>query len=1147
MRIPWGVGWRGAYGWVVEFRVLGPLEVYSGDILVHVGGVKQRSILALLIANQGRAVSADRIVDEVYGEDAAAGVRRSVQTIVSMLRRDLGDVVVGTGDGYRFDAPRDTVDVYRFEDGVAAGLDHFGDNPSRASSLLDEALGLWRGDPYGDVDGRSVFQPEITRLARLRSAALEGRVEADLACGRHREVVVEVEALVAEYPLRERLWGLWMLALYRVGRQADALAAYQQLRSVLGEQLGLEPSTELRELEEQILLQDPALDLVAATAHNLPALLTSFVGRRLELIELGELLTETRLVTLTGAGGSGKTRLAIELGRQVLDGYPDGVWFVDLRGVDGSGVAPLITSTLGVITSGDTPIVDQLVDALSGRRLLLVLDNCEHVLDVVAPLVERVVSREGQMRVLATSREPLGVPGESVMPVHPLPLPESVKLEQGAVSDAVVLFTERAGSAQPGFALEEHTDAVLEICRSVDGLPLALELAAARLFVFSPEELAVRLDDQLATLRSSQRAGDLRHATIETTIAWSWELLDDAERALAGRLSVFQGTWSLDAAEAICGFEPISRNQVADLTGSLVAKSLVVVDDVAAGSTRYRLLEPIRQYVTRQLSDQATELLKSRCIDYWSTTLAKVYDLDSPVAVRAHEQGRALEPDQANLTAAVEWALAADRFNDAMVIFASPFGDLLMLQGTAFESVTRWTDTALLHRDALSPGPLVWTLEVAGSIAGAVSSNEAWLGYATLGIECARSAEERLWFELLAAVATNKLEGHTAATDAMFDRVIGQTDDPGMRASALLAKAKFGPPMQAWTLVEQAMDLSPIDSLGFYDEITACTRILDTAGDSGHYDIATQMAERALELSRHSRWVFVETQSAAALVWLYAARGRLDEAAALIAEMVPIARRILGPTMSRPLIPWRAASIARQQGRFDEARSYVEESLRAAVQAGVGVWREAMPLYAIRESALISRDEGDLDQAQDIVGDALQRLEDFDHVSLGPWIRAELLTTRASVALRGSDPHGALEDLRGVLAEPENLSHAVALIAVDLTAIALAQQGRAKHAARLFGVVDQERERTGLVVRPPDEPLRGSAIHDTRSILGHDWDSAVAEGRIMTLDEAVVHASNETNAGRKSQSDTEQKAEAAAAHTKRGITRTPQDRRRSRP
>ena len=1095
----------------MEFRVLGPIEVYSDDGLVHVGGVKQRSILAFLIANHGLTVSADRIVDEVYGEDAASSARRSVQTIVSMLRRDLGDVIVGTGGGYRFDAPRGTVDACRFEDDVSAGLGLLDKDPSQASSLLADALGMWRGDAYGGVDGRGVFEPEIARLTELRFAALEARVEADLTCGRHRQVVAEAEALVAEHPLRERLWALWMLSLYRVGRQADALAAYQQLRTVLGEQLGLEPSTELRDLEEQILLQDPALALVPAVPHSLPAPLTSFVGRRLELIELGERLAETRLVTLTGAGGSGKTRLAVELARQLLDDYPDGAWFVDLRGIDASGAAPLIASTLGVIASGDTPIADQLVDALAPRGLLLVLDNCEHVLDVVAPLAERLTSRDGHVRVLATSRESLGVPGESMMPVHPLPLPESVEVEQVAVSDAVALFVERAGSAHPGFVLEEHIDPVFEICRAVEGLPLALELAAARLTVFSPEELADRLDDQLAILRSSQRAGDLRHATIETTIAWSWELLDDAERALLRRLSVFHGTWSLDAAEGICEFEPIGQGEVVDLVASLVARSLVMVDSATGGTTRYRLLEPIRQYAARELDDQATERLRCRFIDYWSTTLAASYDTGGRVTLRNHEPALSLEVDQADATAAVEWALATERFEDAMAILASPFGDLLLLQGSASEPVSRWTDLALEHRESISPGALLWALEVAGGIACSVSDNETWLGHAMLGIKNARSTDERHWFELDAALATDRLGRHDEAAK-MLDRVVSQADDPGVTASALLAQAEREVPQQAWSLTERAMEISPIDSLATWTEESAAWAIGKAAADSGRYDVAAQMEERSAELSRRYGWRMQECHATAVLSRVYAARGRLDEAATLIAEAMPAARRILGPNFTALVVLLRAADIARLRGDLSKARGYVEEARRSVERQDIQAQGMVAATY---QAALIARDDQDQANARKLLDNLIRTFvvsgQASERVSL-----SQVHIARASVELRRSDPIRALEDLGEVLTESRQLSHLDMVDAVDLVAIAFAQQGRAKLAARLKGAIDHERDKSGLAVHPPDESLRDLWMRHAQSILIDDWDAAVERGRAMALEEAVEVATTEAHSSRES-------------------------------
>jgi len=1088
--------------------VLGPIEVYSDDEPVHVGGVKQRSILALLIASHGLVVSADRVVDEIYGEDAAVGVRRSVQTIISMLRRDLGDVIVGTGDGYRFDAARDTVDVCRFEDGVAEGLALVGSDARQASSIFDEALGLWRGDPYSDVDGRGVFQTEIARLSELRFTALEARAEADLACGRHREVVAELEALVAEYPLRERLWSWLMLALYRTGRQADALATYQQLRTVLGEKLGLEPSTELRELEDQILLQDPALDLVPMVPHNLPASLTSFVGRDLELIELGELLSESRLVTLTGAGGSGKTRLAVEFGRQILDEYLDGVWLVDLRGIDAEGVAPLIVSTLGLVVSGGRSLGDQVVDGLSCQRLLLILDNCEHVLDGVAPLLELLMRRGGPLRVLATSRESLGVPGESMVMVRPLSVPEWASVDDLADSDAAVLFAQRAGSARPDFVIEEHVASVFEICRSVEGLPLALELAAARLLVFSPEELADRLDDQIAILKMRQRTGDLRHSAIESTIRWSWDLLDDAERALLGRLSVLPGSWSLDAAEAVCGFAPVDSSEIVDFVGSLVEKSLVVVEGESADSTRFRLLEPVRQYASRAVDDQQTARLRDRIVDYWSVTLARSYEPGSQFGWRDHDQARALEADQASLTAAVEWALGSERFDDAMTILASPFGDLLLLQGSAFDLVSVWIATAIDHRSAMDPGVLLSALEVGANIASGVSRQDVMLGYAELGAEMSRTSEERRWWELTAALATHRMEGHSEATTAVFRRIASEAETPGLRASTYLADAFNRAPRRAWVLTQKAMEYLSLDSPRIWDECRTSFRIFDVAEDSGHYEVATQWAERALDVGRRYGFTRYTSEAAARLAYLNAARGRHDEAAALIDEAVQMARRIISPHGKAAEVVLTAASVARLRGDLDTARRYAAEATLRYQQGSVA----SQFVFLTIESALLERDDGDLDQAQDLLGDAAERFDREDTADSAWLLRSLLQPARASVELRRDNPKRALEYLQPILAQSDKVMHLRAIEAVDLASIAFAQQGRAEQAALLKGAVDHERERAGLVVPLPDTAIRDAAMLHAQSILEDDWDATVQQGHTLPFDEAVELAAIEANA-----------------------------------
>lgn len=1089
----------------MEFLVLGSIEVRSAGEQVPVGGVKQRSILALLITNRGRPVSTDRIVLDIYGEDAAGGARRSVQSIVSMLRHELTDAIVGTSDGYVLDVPRDAIDAFRFQDAVATGLRLVDTQPEQASALLGEALSLWRGDPYADVDGLPVFEPDTVRLNELHSVAIEARIEADLRCGAHREVVPELEALVAESPLREHLWALLMLALYRWGRQADALRAYQQLASALGEQLGIEPSTELRELENRILLQDSELDLVPAIPHNLPAQLTSFIGRELELTDLGSVLTEAPLVTLTGPGGSGKTRLAIEFARTVLSDYPDGVWFVDLRNTTNPDDVPtLLASTLQVVVTGDQPVTDQLVETLSPRRMLLIVDNCEHILDGTAPLVERLLRKGGKLRILATSREPLGVPGESATSLHALATPVSSDLNDLTASEAAILFADRAGAAWPEFSLDDAAEPVFDICLALEGLPLAVELAAARLRTLSPEELADHINDQLGTLKTSQRAGDLRHATIEATIKWSWNLLTNTEQELLSRLSVFRGTWSLDAAEAICGHDPINPTQVLDLTESLTSKSLIVVDKVAKGKSRYRLLEPIRQYAARALNEPAIEQLQDRLVDYWSSRLRRAHGPVTRFTWRYHEQAKGLEPDRANLTLAVERALASGRYEEAMVIYANSLGYLLMLQGSAYAPTRKWMVAPLEHPNEVQPEVLLLALFVACTVASHAFRHEELLQYAELGIENSRTPEERQWFEIGTAVAMNRLGRHDGAT-RIFNHVFAEADNPGMRASALVGRAVYETPRPAWKSMQQAMALSPIDSLVWWDEGVAALYIGEAAYDAGHYEIAEKMAARSLSFGRRCGWQVIQGHAAALLAVLQALAGRLDEAATTIAEAVRVTRHILGPNIATPLVLRTAAGIARLRGDMEPARSYAADARQEAERSGLANWQ----IFATHHAALIARDEQDLEQARALLDHAVTEVtgSSLKRQVLRGYLMPLLWTTQASIALRMRDSERASTALSFVFTEYPGLAHEDELEAVDLMGIAFAQRGNAERAARLFGAVDAERERTGLVIPPPDAPLREAAVLQARKLLADGWEAIVETGRRMTLQEAVKLAS----------------------------------------
>ncbi|MFE4799898.1 ATP-binding protein [Streptomyces sp. NPDC056708] len=638
----------------MRYLILGVTEARdeNGSAL-PTGGTRLRALLAALALRTGRPVPVADLVDDVWAGDPPYDAPAALQALVGRLRRVLGrDAITSTHGGYRLEAAPDEVDLHVFERlsrQGAAELD--AGDPVTAARTLRTALALWRGPALADLPDRDHghgLRPEAHRLA-----ALERRIEADLRCAGAgaavgvgpaagpRTLVPELKELTAAHPYDERFRAQLIRALRADGRQADALAAYEDARRALADRLGTDPGPELIALHRELLTPPSGASSEAAAPAasgspdtpnhaprrgNLRPRLTSFVGREPELRSIRVDLTRSRLVTLTGPGGSGKTRLAEEAaaqGGRAVPG-PTDAWIAELAPLDDPVDVPgAVFSALGLRettllrdnnrdgqplrTDPTDLLVEHLAHCSRIRPFLLILDNCEHVIDAAATLAETLLTHCPQLRILATSREPLGVPGECVRPVGPLP-----------ADPAHRLFAERARAVRPDFDPEQEAahdpDAVAEICRRLDGQPLAIELAAARLRLLSPRQIADRLDDRFRLLTGGARTVLPRQQTLRAVVDWSWDLLDEDERTVLRQVSVFAGGWDLPAAEAVTtagatpaaeapSTEALARHSTADLIGALVDKSLVVATPTASGEMRYRLLETIHEYAT----DRAAE------------------------------------------------------------------------------------------------------------------------------------------------------------------------------------------------------------------------------------------------------------------------------------------------------------------------------------------------------------------------------------------------------------------------------------------------------------------------------------------------------------------------------------------------------------
>ena len=667
----------------MQIGILGSFEVRTDDgAQADVPGARLRALLIALALEAGHVVPKATLVDWIWGERPPSDAANALQRLASRLRKALPMVLIdGQPGGYRLAVAPDAVDALRFERLLAQARQVEG--PGRVR-LLREALTLWRGAAMQDValEDSEAFNAAATRLEGLRLTAMEDRFEAEVSLGQGLEVITELTDAVTAHPLRERLVAALMRAQVAAGRDSEALLTYERAREALADALGADPSPELSALHVA-LLRGELGRREENRKTNVRAELTSFVGRDEDVAAVRELIMEHRLTTLVGPGGSGKTRLATETARTLIGDLPDGVWLVELAAIGavkgggevGGDVAQATLAALGLRDAllGWAPsadVADGLIAAIREREALLILDNCEHVIEAAAKFADRVLGECRRLRILATSREPLGITGEALWQVEPLALPErDASPGEIASSPAIRLLRDRAGAVRKDLGADEHTlSAMARICRALDGVPLAIELAAARLRTMSVDQLASRLDDRFRLLTSGSRTALPRHRTLRAVVDWSWELLTDDERTVLRRLSVFSGGASLEAAERVCAGGAVEPEEVLELLTSLAEKSLLLAE--GDGAPRYRMLSTIKDYAGQRLAEAGESDLARRAHLGYFTELTETAE---PHLRRAEQLAWlvTLEAEHDNIGAAMRGALAAGEAQAAMRLAAA--------------------------------------------------------------------------------------------------------------------------------------------------------------------------------------------------------------------------------------------------------------------------------------------------------------------------------------------------------------------------------------------------------------------------------------------------------------------------------------------
>ncbi|MGW1345314.1 BTAD domain-containing putative transcriptional regulator [Kribbella sp. NPDC002412] len=907
----------------MRFGVLGPVTAWTdAGEPVTIQGLKVRALLADLLVHEGRPVPADRLIDDLWGAQLPGNPAGTLSAKVSQLRRAFEDAEPGSRAlvksgpaGYSLTVDSSSYDALTFADRVGAGQ-------------LGEALALWRGPAYADFADEAFVETAVARLDEQRLSAVETWADAPLD---------ELAALVAEHPLRERLRASHMRALYRSGRQSEALDSYEELRRLLADELGLDPSPELVALHQSILTQE-----LPSRRSNLPAQLTELIGRSEALADVSSCLAGARLVTLTGPGGVGKTRLALGTAAEVADRFSDGVVFVELAAVTpaalsvSSSLTDAVQAALDVrdIAGPFETVVERLAAVMGSR--LLVLDNCEQVVSEVADLTDRLLAAAPGLRVLATSREPLGLAGEVVWSVPTLDVPSRDDgLEVLSERSAVQLFVARASAASRDFVLSDENAAdVSVLCRRLDGIPLALELAATRVRALGVRGLVARLDDRFRLLATGHRGAAPRQQTLLAMIDWSWELLSPDEQAVLRRLAVHADGCTAEAASVVCGFD------VLDVLIRLVDRSLVVPVQGVEGP-RYRLLESVAAYCLEKLrAADELESVQQRHLEYY-TSFAE----EARPHLYGGAQGRwlqLLDEDAANLRSALDRAVATDqvelaeRLVDALAWYwylrgriAEALRSLEAVPGSARAGAWRvgfmyvqGDSAAAAERDRWLDGAdarAQWWIAFAGSDVGDLVTCQALLEVALKTFE----AEGDQW-GIAAVLAARAKHAHVrsdatalhadAAESARIFRTLGDRWGVLQATSWLSAHAEFvGDFDKAAQLQREGAQLA--EELGLWPELAGSLGMLGwTEIRQGDYEAARSHGERALRLATEQDQR--STQALAEIVLAYAARrsGALDEAESRLRALVDAARRQKDPVLYLSMVLTELAYVVELRG-----------------------------------------------------------------------------------------------------------------------------------------------------------------------------------------------------------------------------------------